>query len=150
MTLKLHDTLARKKRDFEPADPERVTLYVCGPTVYNNAHIGNARPPVVFDTLFRLLRRIYGADAETGIAEFEAALRLGAAPMAGVQYAALLLALDADAYRDRAEAALDWTRTQAAETAFDRSALERADALRNVMENAEARNALIHGWLGEP
>jgi len=62
MTLKLHDTLARKKRDFEPADPERVTLYVCGPTVYNNAHIGNARPPVVFDTLFRLLRRIYGAD----------------------------------------------------------------------------------------
>ena len=95
-------------------------------------------------------RRIYGADAETGIAEFEAALRLGAAPMAGVQYAALLLALDADAYRDRAEAALDWTRTQAAETAFDRSALERADALRNVMENAEARNALIHGWLGEP
>lgn len=61
-TLKLHDTLARAKRPFEPADPQRVTLYVCGPTVYNNAHIGNARPPVVFDVLFRLLRREYGAD----------------------------------------------------------------------------------------
>src|SRR5262249_9006042 len=60
MTLVLHDTLAREKRPFEPADPNRVTLYVCGPTVYDYAHIGNARPPVVFDVLFRLLRRLYG------------------------------------------------------------------------------------------
>ncbi|HVY34387.1 MAG TPA: cysteine--tRNA ligase [Caulobacteraceae bacterium] len=60
MTLVLHDTLAREKRAFEPADPQRVTLYVCGPTVYNYAHIGNARPAVVFDLLFRLLRRLYG------------------------------------------------------------------------------------------
>lgn len=60
MTLVLHDTLAREKRAFEPADPRRVTLYVCGPTVYNYAHIGNARPAVVFDLLFRLLRRLYG------------------------------------------------------------------------------------------
>ena len=50
------------KRPFEPADPGRVTMYVCGPTVYNFAHIGNARPPVVFDTLFRLLRHVYGED----------------------------------------------------------------------------------------
>jgi cysteinyl-tRNA synthetase len=63
MTLHLHDTLARKKRPFEPRDPNRVTLYVCGPTVYDFAHIGNARPPVVFDVLFRLLRREYGAGA---------------------------------------------------------------------------------------
>jgi cysteinyl-tRNA synthetase len=61
--LVLHDTLARAKRAFEPADPGRVTLYVCGPTVYNYAHIGNARPAVVFDVLFRLLRRLYGEDA---------------------------------------------------------------------------------------
>jgi cysteinyl-tRNA synthetase len=65
MTLVLHDTMAREKRPFEPRDPSRVTMYVCGPTVYNYAHIGNARPVVVFDVLFRLLRRLYGADAVT-------------------------------------------------------------------------------------
>ena len=63
MTLFLYDTLRREKRAFEPRDPKRVTLYVCGPTVYDYAHIGNARPPVVFDVLVRLLRRTYGADA---------------------------------------------------------------------------------------
>ncbi|HWE47269.1 MAG TPA: cysteine--tRNA ligase [Caulobacteraceae bacterium] len=62
MKLALYDTMARRKREFEPRDPGRVTLYVCGPTVYDYAHIGNARPPVVFDVLFRLLRRLYGAD----------------------------------------------------------------------------------------
>jgi cysteinyl-tRNA synthetase len=60
MPLRLYDTLTRGKRVFVPVNPERVTMYVCGPTVYNYAHIGNARPVVVFDTLFRLLRRIYG------------------------------------------------------------------------------------------
>jgi cysteinyl-tRNA synthetase len=59
--IRLHDTLAREKRAFVPADPKRVTMYVCGPTVYNRAHIGNARPAVVFDTLARLLRHVYGA-----------------------------------------------------------------------------------------
>jgi cysteinyl-tRNA synthetase len=54
--------MARRKRPFTPIDPARVTVYVCGPTVYNYAHIGNARPVVVFDVLFRLLRRLYGAD----------------------------------------------------------------------------------------
>ena len=63
MALKLHDTLTRTKRTFEPIRPERVTMYVCGPTVYNHAHIGNARPAVVFDVLFRLLRRLYGESA---------------------------------------------------------------------------------------
>jgi cysteinyl-tRNA synthetase len=63
MTLKIHDTLAREKRDFVPADPQRVTMYVCGPTVYNYAHIGNFRPVVVFDVLFRVLRHLYGEDA---------------------------------------------------------------------------------------
>ena len=62
MTLRLYDTQARAKRDFVPVDPSRVTMYVCGPTVYNYAHIGNARPVVVFDVLFRLLRSLYGAD----------------------------------------------------------------------------------------
>jgi cysteinyl-tRNA synthetase len=58
--IRLHDTLAREKRVFTPADSERVTMYVCGPTVYNRAHIGNARPAVVFDVLSRLLRHVYG------------------------------------------------------------------------------------------
>jgi cysteinyl-tRNA synthetase len=62
MNLVLYDTMAREKRLFTPRDPQRVTMYVCGPTVYNYAHIGNARPVVVFDLLFRLLRRAYGAD----------------------------------------------------------------------------------------
>ncbi len=62
MTLFLHDTLTRDKRAFAPADDKRVTMYVCGPTVYNHAHIGNFRAAIVFDLLFRLLRRRYGAD----------------------------------------------------------------------------------------
>jgi cysteinyl-tRNA synthetase len=63
MTLSLYDTLSRAKAPFAPKDASRVTLYVCGPTVYNYAHIGNFRPVVVFDLLFRLLRRLYGEDA---------------------------------------------------------------------------------------
>ncbi|WP_324749897.1 cysteine--tRNA ligase [Sphingomonas sp. LY54] len=61
--IRLHDTMARAKRDFEPADESRVTMYVCGPTVYNRAHIGNARPYVVFDVLARLIRHRYGPDS---------------------------------------------------------------------------------------
>ena len=57
--IRLYDTMAREKRAFVPADPSRVTMYVCGPTVYNRAHIGNARPAVVFDVLARLLRHVY-------------------------------------------------------------------------------------------
>src|ERR1041385_5169185 len=60
MELRLYDTLTREKRLFTPVDPARVRMYVCGPTVYDFAHIGNARPVVVFDTLFRLLRHVYG------------------------------------------------------------------------------------------
>jgi cysteinyl-tRNA synthetase len=62
MQFRLYDTMAREKRPFVPVNPERVTMYVCGPTVYNFAHIGNARPVVAFDVLFRLLRQIYGED----------------------------------------------------------------------------------------
>jgi cysteinyl-tRNA synthetase len=61
--IRLYDTMAREKREFVPADPKRITMYVCGPTVYGRAHIGNARPAVVFDTLARLLRHTYGADS---------------------------------------------------------------------------------------
>jgi cysteinyl-tRNA synthetase len=60
MDLKLYDTLTREKRVFAPLDPANVRMYVCGPTVYDFAHIGNARPVIVFDVLFRLLRHIYG------------------------------------------------------------------------------------------
>jgi len=63
MQIRLYDTMAREKRVFTPADPARVTMYVCGPTVYNRAHIGNARPAVVFDVLARLIRHSYGADS---------------------------------------------------------------------------------------
>ena len=61
--IRLHDTLQRRKREFVPADPKRITMYVCGPTVYGRAHIGNARPAVVFDTLARLIRHEYGEDS---------------------------------------------------------------------------------------
>jgi len=60
LELKLYDTLTREKRVFTPLDPKNVRMYVCGPTVYDFAHIGNARPVIVFDVLFRLLRHIYG------------------------------------------------------------------------------------------
>ena len=62
MTLTLYNTLTRRKEVFEPLDPMRVRLYVCGPTVYDRAHVGNARCFVVFDVLYRLLRNIYGRD----------------------------------------------------------------------------------------
>jgi cysteinyl-tRNA synthetase len=62
VVLELYDTLTREKRVFAPLDPTRVRMYVCGPTVYDFAHIGNARPVIVFDVLFRLLRHLYGAD----------------------------------------------------------------------------------------
>src|SRR3984885_3812658 len=65
MELKLYDTLTREKRVFEPLDRNNVRMYVCGPTVYDFAHIGNARPVIVFDLLFRLLRHLYGADHVT-------------------------------------------------------------------------------------
>ena len=65
MDLKLYDTLTREKRIFKPLDPANVRMYVCGPTVYDFAHIGNARPVIVFDVLFRLLRHLYGAERVT-------------------------------------------------------------------------------------
>jgi cysteinyl-tRNA synthetase len=59
MSLKLYSTLTRTKEVFRPLDPEAVRMYVCGPTVYDFAHIGNARPAIIFDVLFRLLRQAY-------------------------------------------------------------------------------------------
>ena len=58
--IRLHDTMTREKRPFVPLNPQRITMYVCGPTVYGRAHIGNARPAVVFDTLARLIRHEFG------------------------------------------------------------------------------------------
>jgi cysteinyl-tRNA synthetase len=58
--IRLYDTMAREKREFVPLNPQRITMYVCGPTVYGRAHIGNARPAVVFDTLARLIRHEFG------------------------------------------------------------------------------------------
>jgi cysteinyl-tRNA synthetase len=63
--LRLHNTLTRTKEDFVPIDPDNVRMYVCGPTVYDFAHIGNARPVIVFDVLYRLLRHLYGTDHVT-------------------------------------------------------------------------------------
>src|SRR5438105_3116951 len=60
MVLRLYNTLSRTKEDFIPLDPKHVRIYVCGPTVYDFAHIGNARPLIVFDVLFRLLRHLHG------------------------------------------------------------------------------------------
>ena len=63
--LKFWNTLTRAKEEFKPIDPDNVRMYVCGPTVYDYAHIGNARPVIVFDVLFRLLRHVYGEDHVT-------------------------------------------------------------------------------------
>ena len=65
VTLTLYNTLTRRKEPFRPIDPANVRMYVCGPTVYDYAHIGNARPVIVFDVLFRLLRHLYGAEHVT-------------------------------------------------------------------------------------
>ncbi len=69
-SISLHDTRTRRKAPFTPIDPANVRLYVCGPTVYDLAHIGNARPNIVFDVLFRLLRHTYGADHVTYVRNF--------------------------------------------------------------------------------
>ena len=70
MDIKLTNTLTRKKELFQPIDPTNVRLYLCGPTVYDRAHLGNARPVVVFDVLQRLLRHAYGAEAVTYVRNF--------------------------------------------------------------------------------
>jgi cysteinyl-tRNA synthetase len=65
MAIRLYNTLTRSKDEFRPIDPNNVRMYVCGPTVYDDAHIGNARPIIVFDLLYRLLRHEYGAENVT-------------------------------------------------------------------------------------
>lgn len=69
-TLTLYNTKTRSKEAFAPIDPENVRMYVCGPTVYDRAHLGNARPVIVFDVLFRLLRHVYGAEHVTYVRNF--------------------------------------------------------------------------------
>ncbi|MEM9636225.1 MAG: cysteine--tRNA ligase [Pseudomonadota bacterium] len=69
-TLKLYNTKTRTKEDFAPIDPDNVRMYVCGPTVYDRAHLGNARPVIVFDVLYRLLRHVYGEDHVTYVRNF--------------------------------------------------------------------------------
>ncbi|MDK3016455.1 cysteine--tRNA ligase [Pseudodonghicola flavimaris] len=69
-TIKLHNTKTRKKEVFTPIDADNVRMYVCGPTVYDRAHLGNARPVVVFDVLYRLLRQVYGPDHVTYVRNF--------------------------------------------------------------------------------
>ncbi|MGB3390201.1 MAG: cysteine--tRNA ligase, partial [Pseudaminobacter sp.] len=63
--LRLTNTLTRTKEDFVPINAHNVRMYVCGPTVYDFAHVGNARPVIVFDVLYRLLRQLYGAEHVT-------------------------------------------------------------------------------------
>ncbi|WP_071675361.1 cysteine--tRNA ligase [Nioella nitratireducens] len=69
-TIRLHNNKTRKKERFTPLDPDNVRMYVCGPTVYDRAHMGNARAAVVFDVLFRLLRHVYGPDHVTYVRNF--------------------------------------------------------------------------------
>ncbi|MGH1453108.1 MAG: cysteine--tRNA ligase [Paracoccaceae bacterium] len=69
-TIKLHNSKTRKKEVFTPIDAQNVRMYVCGPTVYDRAHLGNARPVVVFDVLYRLLRHVYGSDQVTYVRNF--------------------------------------------------------------------------------
>ncbi|WP_298857118.1 cysteine--tRNA ligase [uncultured Sulfitobacter sp.] len=69
-TIKLHNTKTRKREDFVPIDPKNVRMYLCGPTVYDRAHLGNARPVLVFDVLNRLLRHVYGEEHVTYVRNF--------------------------------------------------------------------------------
>ena len=68
--IKLYNSKTRRKEVFSPIDPDNVRMYVCGPTVYDRAHLGNARPVLVFDVLFRLLRHVYGEDHVTYVRNF--------------------------------------------------------------------------------
>lgn len=68
--IRLHNSKTRRKETFRPLDPQNVRMYLCGPTVYDRAHLGNARPVVVFDVLYRLLRHVYGADHVTYVRNF--------------------------------------------------------------------------------
>ncbi len=70
MEISLTNSMTRKKERFVPIDPQNVRMYVCGPTVYDRAHLGNARPAIVFDVLFRLLRHVYGPDHVTYVRNF--------------------------------------------------------------------------------
>ncbi|MEH6739776.1 MAG: cysteine--tRNA ligase [Sulfitobacter sp.] len=69
-TIKLHNTMTRKREEFTPIDAKNVRMYVCGPTVYDRAHLGNARPVIVFDVLNRLLRHVYGESHVTYVRNF--------------------------------------------------------------------------------
>ena len=68
--IRLYNTRTRAKEPFAPIDAQNVRMYVCGPTVYDRAHLGNARPVIVFDVLYRLLRHVYGADHVTYVRNF--------------------------------------------------------------------------------
>src|SRR5580658_7636988 len=65
MIITFYNTLARKKEEFKPLDEANIRMYVCGPTVYDRAHLGNARSVVVYDVLYRLLRHLYGTEHVT-------------------------------------------------------------------------------------
>ena len=98
MALYLHNTWSGSRERFQPADPERVTMYVCGPTVYSFPHIGNARPAVVFDVLARLLRRTYGLVYARNITDVDDKIN-AAAQEEGVDIS-VLTARYADVYRE--------------------------------------------------
>jgi cysteinyl-tRNA synthetase len=109
MELKLYDTLTREKRLFTPLDPARVRMYVCGPTVYDFAHIGNARPVTVFDVLFRLLRHLYGPEHVTYVRNItdvddkinaRAAERIAARGESGADLNAEIRALTEETYKN--------------------------------------------------
>ena len=106
-TIKLHNTKTRKREVFTPIDEKNVRMYVCGPTVYDRAHLGNARPVIVFDVLNRLLRHVYGPDHVTYVRNFtdvddrinETALKRQQAGAAG--------SLE-ELIRERSDETIDW------------------------------------------
>jgi len=105
MALSLYNTMTRRKEVFAPIDPANVRLYVCGPTVYDLAHIGNARPVVVFDVLFRLLRREYGAEHVTYVRNItDVDDKINAAAAANKEPIRVLTERTAAAFREDTEA----------------------------------------------
>ncbi|GLS85047.1 hypothetical protein GCM10010873_00200 [Cypionkella aquatica] len=105
--IKLHNTKTRKKEDFTPIDAENVRMYVCGPTVYDRAHLGNGRPVVVFDVLYRLLRHVYGAEHVTYVRNFtDVDDKINATALAR-QQAGAAGSLE-DLIRERTEETIQW------------------------------------------
>lgn len=139
MKIRLHNSKTRMKEDFTPIDDKNVRMYVCGPTVYDRAHLGNGRPVVVFDTLYRLLRHVYGADHVTYVRNFtDVDDKINATALAR-QKAGAAGSLE-DLIRERTEETIGWYHAD-----MDALGAERPDHEPRATEFIGAMIAMIEG-----